>query len=270
MVAGDAVPARSWELARRCREEALDLERQADERGLTLRVIGSLAVQLRSPTAGSLMEVLGRRPCADVDLLGYSRQQRKLEAMFQGGGWELDPIIRQAQEYGVKRLIYRHPAEGVKVDVFLDQLVMSHTIDFRGRLELDRPTVPLADLLLSKLQIQEVTENDLIDGLVLLAEHDLGDGGEETIELARVVGVLSSDWGFWRTATGNLARLTEAIGRYAASLDAAAGELAAARAGALRRAIEAAPKSRRWRLRSVVGTRMAWYEEVGDVERGER
>jgi hypothetical protein len=39
------------------------------------------------------------------------------------------------------------------------------------------------------------------------------------------------------------------------------------RLATIRSHIEAAPKSLRWRLRAAVGPRLAWYEEVGEVER---
>jgi hypothetical protein len=32
--------------------------------------------------------------------------------------------------------------------------------------------------------------------------------------------------------------------------------------------IEDQPKSLAWRLRAAIGTRMRWYDEVGDVHRG--
>jgi hypothetical protein len=42
-------------------------------------------------------------------------------------------------------------------------------LDFRGRLELDSPTISLVDLLLSKLQIQRITEKDIKDMIAILA-----------------------------------------------------------------------------------------------------
>ena len=39
-----------------------------------------------------------------------------------------------------------------------------------------RPTLPLAELLLSKLQVVKINRKDVLDALVLLAEHPLGPG----------------------------------------------------------------------------------------------
>ncbi len=54
---------------------------------------------------------------------------------------------------GIKRQIFAHPDTGIKIDIFMDALVMAHSIGFLDRLELAVPCVTLADLLLSKLQI---------------------------------------------------------------------------------------------------------------------
>jgi hypothetical protein len=166
----------------------------------------------------------------------------------------------------VKRLIYEHPTTGVHIDVFMDELVMAHTIDFKACLELDAPTVGLADLLLSKLQIHEVTENDLIDTTVLLADHGIGSGDREAIDLDHVVAPLKQSWGFWYTATQNVGQCREALARF----DGFPPELAAVvreRLDAMAERFEREPKSTRWKIRSRVGTRSQWYETVEEVDR---
>ena len=238
--------------------------------GVPLRMIGSLAVALRCPRRRDLAALLGRRPPRDIDLVTYARHEAAVERLLQDAGYLPDPRLRHSREFGVKRLIYQRPAGGpgggAKVDVFIDELVMAHTVDFAGRLELDEPTVTLADLLLSKLQIHEITEGDLIDLAVLLAEHDL-DGGRGGIDAGHVGRVLGADWGFHHSALGNLDRLAAAIGRWPPLPDGVAERLAG-QAAALRDAIEAAPKTRRWRLRARLGERVRWYEEVDEVGDG--
>ncbi len=58
----------------------------------------------------------------------------------------------------------------------------------------------------------------------------------------------------------------EALARYAALPD-EVRQRVRTRSRAIRDAIEAEPKTRKWRLRARVGARMRWYEEVGEVER---
>ena len=51
---------------------------------------------------------------------------------------------------------------------------------------MDQPTLPLAEMLLEKMQIVKINEKDIIDTLMLLLEHPLGDHDQETIHIARI------------------------------------------------------------------------------------
>ena len=244
--------------------EAIEIQRLSLEREITVRLIGSLAIAARCPTHRWLMTTLGRREPRDIDLVTYSSAERSLHDLLSRRGYLLHPSVSHSREWGVKRLIYTHPSHDGKVDVFLDELVMAHTIDFAGRLEDESVTVSLVDLLLSKLQIYRITANDLIDLTVLLAEVDIGSGPDE-IDLARLRDVLGTDWGFAHGAELNLARLIEFVGS-TPSLDPAIAARVQARATRLLNEIETAPKSLRWRLRARIGDRAPWYEHVDDVE----
>lgn len=244
--------------------EAAELHRLSASQGVPVRLLGSLAIAMRCPTHRWVLAVLGRRPPRDIDFMAYSRDERSIDALVTGRGYIVHPSVSHSREWGVKRIIYTHPEHDGKVDVFLDQLVMAHTIDFAGRLEHEPVTVSLADLLLSKLQIYRMTANDLIDLTVLLAEADLGEGPDQ-IGLDRVRSVLGDDWGFAYGAKLNLARLLDEVNSYEA-LDPAIASRVRAQGTRLIEEIDAAPKSRRWRLRARLGTRAAWFEHVDDVD----
>lgn len=244
--------------------EALELQRLADERGLPLRLIGSLAIAARCPGSRHLLSDLGRRPPQDIDFVAYAKDEKRISPLFVGRGYELHPTVAHSREWGVKRLIYTHPEHKFKVDVFLDQLVMAHTVDFGGLLEREPSTVSLADLLLSKIQIFRITRNDLIDLVVLLAEYELG-SAPAAIDRRRLETVLGADWGFWYGALENLKALEQAIDGFDA-LPPDVRDHVLARNAALREAIEQGPKSTRWKLRARVGTRAPWYEDVEDIE----
>jgi hypothetical protein len=250
----------------RIADETTRLLKAASDHKLHLRVTGSMAVMLHSPGHASLLDEMGRRRFRDIDFWAYSKEQRQLEKLFEGDGYVADPTIKRAQEWGVKRLLYLQPDTKVKIDVFMDELVMAHKIDFKGRLDLDYPTIGLTDLLLSKLQIHAITENDLIDMIVLFAEHDLGSRDKELIDTNHIVDVMKRDWGFCYTTLENLAKSEQAVDRYP-SLPSEVSQTARSRMRSLRDQIEAAPKTTGWKLRARVGTRARWYEEVDDVDR---
>lgn len=246
--------------------EAGELMQAAAARSLTVRLAGSIAVRSHSPAQAHLLTALGRRPYRDIDLMAYTKQKREIAELFETRGYILDADIRLAQEWGVKRFVYEHPESHVKVDVFFDELVMAHTIDFAGRLELDAPTISVTDLLLTKLQIHEFTPNDLIDSIVLLAEHEVGPAGPDTIDRDYITDIMRKDWGFYYTTQANLAKIADSLGDYA-GLPASTAEVVRDRATGLRDAIERAPKTQRWKLRARVGDRVKWYEHVEEVNR---
>jgi hypothetical protein len=147
---------------------------------------------------------------------------------------------------------------------------MSHRLDLRTRLAGPQPTIPLADLLLTKLQVWEVTRKDLGDALCLLADHPLmdvaddgpADGVGAAIGLDRLRGVLGSDWGFCHTVERNLDKVIDL------ALESPTPESAfdvAGQVARLRQAIADAPKSVAWRARARIGERVRWYETPEEV-----
>ncbi|HET9556366.1 MAG TPA: hypothetical protein VFS70_04450, partial [Actinomycetota bacterium] len=152
---------------------------------------------------------------------------------------------------------------GLELDVFVDRLEFCHTIELRDRLGTRDVTVPVEDLLLQKLQIVRQTVTDRMDASAVLATHPVAPGesaGPEAIDAGYVAGLLARDWGFHHTATANLAALRDRPeGNGAAAT-------VAERVDALLTAIEAAPKSVRWRARARVGERMQWWQDVDDRE----
>ncbi len=207
---------------------------------------------------------LSREPPRDLDFFAYGKQQRELGRMFTDLGYRADPSVAHSQEYGIDRLIYTGQASAAKVDVFLDALRMSHTIEFKTRLDCAPPTAPTADLLLAKLQIHEITEKDVKDMAALLASHPLGDGVARLDRVKHIVALTGPRLGAVPHRTGESGGCREADGR----LGTAGNVTVAAAAGIeeLRHRIELAPKSVRWKARARLGTRVRWYEDVGDAE----
>lgn len=245
-------------------ELAENLVDMGSEQGVTLRLLGSLAVIHHIQDRDKLLNLIDRVPTRDIDFMGYSEEQTKADRMFTKLGYEVDPSVAYSLEYGIQRLIYHHKEQEIMAEIFLDQLRMSHTLDFRGRLELDHPTISLVDLLLSKLQIHEITEKDIKDIMVLLSEHDLGSDSRESVDLSHLLSVTSDDWGFYYTAKTNLDIVKLWLGKVDV-LESSMSQDIETKLNEIKKSMEEAPKSLRWNLRSIIGTRMKWYERVGDV-----
>jgi hypothetical protein len=243
--------------------EASRLVDLAQQSGITLRVMGACAFRMHCPNSRELYDNLSR-PITDIDFVSYSSHNGKMKSFFDSQNYGSD--ARVIALFGRERHQYFHPDGTVKVDVFFDHLAMNHVVDFKGRLELDSPTITLVDLLLEKLQIVQLTEKDIKDTVVLLREHPVGTTEKETVNSAYVAKILADDWGFWYTATTNLQKVHE----YANASSLLAGEDKAAvlkRVDELKAAIDAQPKSTKWKMRSRIGPKKKWYNDVETVVR---
>lgn len=223
----------------------------AAERGLPLRLAGGVAVAVRCPSAAHPPL---RREYADVDLVTLGRARDGVVELMAELGYGSDREFNTL--HGHRRLYFWDGDNERQVDVFVDEAKLCHTIDFRPRVELEATTLPLADLLLMKLQVVETNEKDLLDVCALLADHDLGPGGD-SVDSTYIAELASSDWGLWRT----LGMVAERCEEFALRLaDFGAGDRVATRMRQLRQEMDAAPKSRGWRMRARVGDRKRWYE----------
>ncbi len=229
----------------------------ASDAGVTIRAIGGAAIAIRCPAAKAAPFA---RPYKDIDVVTRGEAKNELERLFTETGYNAEPEFNAINAH--RRLIFWDPSVGRKVDVFVDRIEMCHTLDIRDRLELDRDTLALADLLLLKLQIVEATEKDHLDALTLLADHGIGPEG---IDGDYVADLLAKDWGWWRTVTRNLDRLLAFLRTFSA-LEGRGRETVEARIRQLVAQIENTPKSRRWRMRARVGERMQWYELPEETE----
>ena len=237
-------------------EEALRLASLAVEARLQMRLMGGLAIWVRSE---SVRKPPFARPYADMDFAIGSSSRAAVKAFLEAQGYVPEKLFNAI--HGAQRLNYAEPNGRWTMDILIDELSMSHRLDLRGRLAGPEPTIPLADLVLTKLQIWEINRKDLGDVLCLLADHPLGRDGDGSIGLDRVGAVLGSDWGFCHTVERNLGRVAElwAAEPVAGAFD--VGEQVAK----LRAAIDAAPKSFSWRTRARVGERVRWYETPEEV-----
>lgn len=230
----------------------------ARARGAIVRLTGGVGVRERAREHGGL-DFEGR-PYHDIDLVGRLRDVRALEALFIELGYAADRAVNA--QFGTVRRVYYHP-DGYHVDVFLDRLDFCHRIELAGRLELHPLTLAPADLLLAKLQIVERNRKDLLDAALLLLNHELLPGESAAIELDRILALTSDDWGLCTTAGDFLDALRASLAGL--GFDSPAVDRIEGRAGQLRAAIAAAPKSIGWRMRDRVGRRIRWYRTVEEI-----
>jgi len=121
-------------------------------------------------------------------------------------------------------------------------------------------------LLLEKLQIVHFSRKDLLDTVLLLKAHHVAEKEEpETISVERISKLLARDWRFWYTVTTNLTGLEKHVKQMDGLLPIEKDELVS-KILQIQSAIASTPKSFRWKLRSLIGTRKRWYNPVETEE----
>jgi hypothetical protein len=261
--------------------EATRVIEEGEEKGVKLRMMGGLAILVHSGEYKVLASKLGRagmgvargQEFSDIDLITYGRFKKGVERLFS----ELNYARRKAtlSTAASQRQIYYHPKGWFTVDVFYDKLlVANHPLNFKGRLELDYPTITPTDLLLEKVQMWEAFgQKDLKDCLILLRSHSMVEGdAKDAIDKKYIAKLLAGDWGLWYTATSNLKKIREftiridELGKEAEIdpkvLTEEDRKIITGRVDELLERVNEEPKTLKWRLRSKIGTKARWYEPV--------
>ena len=202
-------------------DEAVRVVEAGQQRGVPLRIIGALAFHHHCPRFGYLQSQLNR-VYTDIDFAGYGKQNHPIRELFVSLGYEEDLEINAFHAEG-GRLIFNNPTNHIHADVFMDRLDFCHPIPWKGRLEVDSPTI----------------------------DH---------INAKRVGELCAGEWGLWRTTTMNLDKVRDFLPHFDLSADDAT--VVTTRIEELRRALDAYPKGTKWKLRARVGDKMKWYREI--------
>jgi len=237
-------------------DEARRVVGEASARGEVVRIVGSVAFDLRAGDAR-----LPRPPLNDIDLMAPARSERRVTAVLTSIGYTGEREFNA--RHGDRRLLFMDMARERKLEVFVGTFAMCHTLPLDERLEIDPETVPLAELMLTKLQIVELNEKDLGDMHSLLISYDVGSSDARQINSDRISQLCARDWGLHHTVSLNLTRLGEDPPSY--TLSSGQRRTVDERVARLQRALEQAPKSTAWRIRARLGERVRWYVEPEEM-----
>ncbi len=238
--------------------EARRIVQAAARSSIPLRLIGGLAIRLHGP---DVPHAALARDYKDIDLVTSRAADRQASDLLVSLGYDANPSFNTLNT-GRRGLFYDR-RNGRQIDLFVDTFEMCHKIPIAARLELDPMTVPLAELLLTKLQIVRLNDKDLKDTVALLLEHEISDGDVDTVNASYIANLCARDWGLWRTCTLSIESAGAMLERFDVSVE--ERTLVRQRLGILGSRIEAEPKSQRWKLRSRIGERMRWYQEPEEV-----
>jgi hypothetical protein len=248
-------------------DEGLALVDAARADGVEARLVGGVAVLALCADEGHC-----RREHRDLDLVAPRRRAGKLLTTLARLGYEENRHVRLASA-GSLLQAYRpcrhhdehgralHPDD--RVDVYLDDFRLHHTLHLRWRLPKDACTLAPSDVLLAKLLRTQMSATDVRDVVTLLLDVPLTDAERgATVGLRYVARVCAHDWGLYHDVTGNLERVTAEVDALGLSEAQAARVVAAALR--LSAALREAHKGARWRLRAAIGERLPWYDAVDE------
>jgi len=222
-----------------------------------------MAFEVHCPQYGHLFADFGRE-FPDIDFVGCLKQVVEIQKLFFELGFEENKNVMRL--FGTQRRIFEDPGSGLHVDIILDRLRFCHEIDLRKRLGIDYPTVSLADLFLSKMQIVQINEKDLVDIIILLLEHDVGEAESEVINIKYISQLCVGNWGLWKTVTSNLEKTRAVNERYLGDHPGNFKKVDS-KIDMIKKQLEESKKSMRWKLRAKIGERIKWYREVEEVKR---
>lgn len=231
----------------------------ARESGLNIKLIGGLGIaahdHLPLPTA---LE----REFGDIDLVIGRRNGGQLSDFLTEMGYEANKRFNAL--HGAKRLLFYDVEKQRQVDVFVGEFHMCHSLNLGNYLEIHPRSLTPDYLLLTKLQIFEINHKDILDVLRILYMHSIESEHPDCpgISLERMNQILSSDWGWYTTVVDNLKKVQVISSK---TLNKIESDEVISIISSMIGKIETAPKSTKWKARSLVGRKKIWYEIPEEV-----
>lgn len=231
-------------------EAATQIIDAAEKQRVRLRLFGGLAFKKLCPSSNDPRYY---RENKDIDLMGKREDSRAIVKIMESLGYKPRELFNKLNMG--QRMIYYDMENKRRVDLFLDEFVMCHKFNFKESILADSYTLPITQLLMTKLQVVEKTEKEYKDMMVAFRDYDVksGPGGIRGDEIAELC---SKDWGvyttFWKTMESLMARAPELAGDES--------DVVRSRIQRLMSMMESAPKSFGWKVRARVGERTRWYE----------
>ena len=231
-------------------EAATQIIDLAEQEGVRLRLLGGLAFKRLCPSS---MDPRYFRENKDIDLMGKRDDSRGIVKIMETLGYKPRELFNRLNMG--QRLIYYDMENRRRIDLFLDEFVMCHKFNFKENFLAGTYTLPITQLLMTKLQVVEKTEKEYKDLIVAFHDHDVT-SETEGIRGDEIADLCSKDWGIYTTFNKSL----EALLTRTETLGDGEQEIVRSRIRKLVGMMEAAPKSFGWKMRARIGERTRWYD----------
>ncbi len=231
-------------------EAATQIIDTAEKKEVRLRLLGGLAFKKLCPSS---YDPRYFRENKDIDLMGKRENSKEIMKIMETLGYKPREIFNKLNMG--QRLIYYDMNNRRRVDLFLDEFVMCHKFNFKESILAGTYTLPITQLLMTKLQVVEKTEKEYKDLMVAFRDFDVT-SGPDGIRGDEIADLCSKDWGIYTTFWKSL----ESLVAKARELEGAERDRVVSRTQKLMTMMESAPKSFGWRMRARIGERTRWYE----------
>ncbi|TFF91165.1 hypothetical protein EU545_05330 [Candidatus Thorarchaeota archaeon] len=235
-------------------EEAAEILETAKGAGVALKLIGGWAIQLHC-TEHDFCD----RDHPDIDFVGLRSQYEGIVRVMEQHGYIENRNMTMATS--VTRLLFEKPDSPDHIDVFLDFIDIEHFIDLKDRLEIEEDTLSVSDLLIIKATISRLNEKDVRDIVTMVKDLEVGtDDSPGLINKSYIAELCAKRWGLHHDVLAALKKSLSLLSRYNLPND--VEDSVRERLESIVDAIESHPKSVRWRLRGLLGERVAWRRPV--------
>jgi hypothetical protein len=227
---------------------------ESRQRGVTLKLAGGLAIH----THCSVHDFCDRS-YADLDFVGLRSQYEQLVQEMKDLGYTENTNMTLST--GGSRLLFERKGSEKHIDVFMDSVDIEHQITLKNRLDIEKNTISVSDLLLLKLAITRLNEKDMRDIITLLKDLTLGhDDSPNMVNVDYIAGLCARQWGLYHDVLASLRKVAEYLQTY--SLPENSQLDVAKKLGTLRDTIVSMPKAMNWKLRAMLGERISWRREI--------
>lgn len=204
----------------------------ATQKNLTLRVMSGVAVYSTCPSIATHPTL--QRNILDVDLVAPTMQWDALAEIFKAQG-----VIPREK----KSDVWVFDKGGVQIELCDPKFDYA---DVSARLTLATPTLPLADLLLFKLQRRPFEERDIQDAIALLLDHRVTkDEGEDQINHTYIAHLCKGNWNLFHRVYDHTVLLEKVLDKY---IEPEEAQLVWRRIELIQEDMDRQPKSLGWML----------------------
>jgi hypothetical protein len=189
-------------------QQLVDLARQlldsTANKNIVVRLIGGAAVMLTCENAVSHAGL--QRVVSDADFVAAKSDIDQVARIFEEQGLS-------RRRAGGNRICFQR--ESLQVDLSDLSFREDFSLDLSERLCIQPTTLPMADLLLIKLQRRKFEEKDIKDSIALLLDHRVAlEEAEDQISSKYIAQMTRGNWGRFHTVYDNLVALEKLLPKY--------------------------------------------------------